>query len=149
MAVDFTLPPDVEDVRLRVRTFMDTVVAPEEEALYAAAPPGGDPERRAVVAMIVQLRERARAEGVGHIRLEGLKLQRNFRSLPRLVEWANAAFARIFPEVEDLRIGPAVRVVYPAGGSHTMKAIGPPKRLLDESDDPELVAFLSGGEGHA
>jgi len=46
---------------------------------------------------------RTRAEGVGHIRLEGLKLQRNFRSLPRLVEWVNATFAQIFPDVEDLR----------------------------------------------
>jgi ATP-dependent helicase/nuclease subunit A len=46
---------------------------------------------------------RTRAEGVGHIRLEALRLGRNFRSVPRLVEWANEAFARIFPAVEDLR----------------------------------------------
>lgn len=64
MAVDFTLPPEVEDVRQRVRMFMDTVVAPEEAALFAEARPGEEPERRAVVAMIVRLRERARAEGV-------------------------------------------------------------------------------------
>jgi ATP-dependent helicase/nuclease subunit A len=46
---------------------------------------------------------RTRAEGVGHLRLEALRLGRNFRSVPRLVEWANDAFARIFPSVEDLR----------------------------------------------
>jgi ATP-dependent helicase/nuclease subunit A len=46
---------------------------------------------------------RTRAEGVGQIRLEALRLGRNFRSVPRLVEWANAAFAQIFPAVEDLR----------------------------------------------
>ena len=46
---------------------------------------------------------RTRAEGVGLVRLEALRLGRNFRSVPRLVDWANAAFARIFPAVEDLR----------------------------------------------
>lgn len=33
MAIDFTLPPDVEDVRRRVRDFMDSVVRPAEEKL--------------------------------------------------------------------------------------------------------------------
>ena len=42
----------------------------------------------------------------------------------------------------------ADRVVYLDAKAHTMKAIGPPKRLLEESKDPEIVAFLSGGEGH-
>jgi ATP-dependent helicase/nuclease subunit A len=46
---------------------------------------------------------RTRAQGVGGIRLEALQLGRNFRSVPQLVDWANAAFARIFPVVEDLR----------------------------------------------
>ena len=35
MAIDFTLPPDVEDVRRRVREFMDDVVRPAEEKLVA------------------------------------------------------------------------------------------------------------------
>jgi len=46
---------------------------------------------------------RTRAEGVGQLRLQALRLARNFRSVPQLVEWANAAFARIFPAMEDLR----------------------------------------------
>ncbi|HMA12907.1 MAG TPA: UvrD-helicase domain-containing protein, partial [Steroidobacteraceae bacterium] len=46
---------------------------------------------------------RTRAEGVGHIRMESLRLGRNFRSVPPLVEWANVAFGQIFPAVEDLR----------------------------------------------
>ena len=41
----------------------------------------------------------------------------------------------------------ADRVVYLDADKHTMTAIGPPKQLLEESGDPELVAFLSGGEG--
>jgi phospholipid/cholesterol/gamma-HCH transport system ATP-binding protein len=40
----------------------------------------------------------------------------------------------------------ADRVVFLDAKTHTMTAIGPPKQLLAESSDPELVAFLSGGE---
>ncbi len=36
MAIDFTLPPDVEDVRRRVREFMETRVAPAEAELTEA-----------------------------------------------------------------------------------------------------------------
>jgi ATP-dependent exoDNAse (exonuclease V) beta subunit len=46
---------------------------------------------------------RTRSEGVDRIRLEALQLQRNFRSVPPLVSWVNAAFARIFPATEDIR----------------------------------------------
>jgi acyl-CoA dehydrogenase len=63
MAVDFTLPPDVEAVRQRVRDFMDSEVRPAEEKLYANAAPA-EPERRDVVAMIVGLREKAKEWGV-------------------------------------------------------------------------------------
>ena len=41
----------------------------------------------------------------------------------------------------------ADRVVYLDAAKHTMTAMGPPKQLLAESSDDELVAFLSGGEG--
>jgi phospholipid/cholesterol/gamma-HCH transport system ATP-binding protein len=41
----------------------------------------------------------------------------------------------------------ADRVVYLDADKRTMTAIGPPRQLLDESGDPDLVAFLSGGEG--
>ena len=40
----------------------------------------------------------------------------------------------------------ADRVVYLDAATHTMTAIGPPKQLLAESRDADLVAFLSGGE---
>ena len=40
----------------------------------------------------------------------------------------------------------ADRVVYLDAKTHTMTAMGPPKQLLAESRDPDLVAFLSGGE---
>jgi phospholipid/cholesterol/gamma-HCH transport system ATP-binding protein len=41
----------------------------------------------------------------------------------------------------------ADRVVYLDAATHSMTAIGPPKQLLAESHDADLVAFLSGGEG--
>src|ERR671919_61207 len=58
MSIDFTLPPDVEEVRARVREFMDEAVRPAEEKLYANAP-DGEPERTDVVRMIIELRQKA------------------------------------------------------------------------------------------
>ncbi len=46
---------------------------------------------------------RAREHGIGNVRLKALSLRRNFRSVPKLIEWTNAAFARLFPEKDDLR----------------------------------------------
>ena len=51
---------------------------------------------------------RARASGVGPVRLEALRLTRNFRSRPELVGFCNGLFAGIFPSRDDLRAG-AVR----------------------------------------
>jgi len=63
MSIDFTLPPDVEEVRKRVREFMDAEVRPAEEKLFANAD-DGEPERRGVVGMILELREKAKEWGV-------------------------------------------------------------------------------------
>jgi acyl-CoA dehydrogenase len=61
--IDFTLPADVEATRLRVRDFMDSEVRPAEEKLFANAAPG-EPDRRDVVGMILELREKAKEWGV-------------------------------------------------------------------------------------
>jgi acyl-CoA dehydrogenase len=58
MSIDFTLPPDVEAIRARVREFMDAEVRPAEDKLHANAA-GGEPDRRDVVAMIIELRQKA------------------------------------------------------------------------------------------
>jgi acyl-CoA dehydrogenase len=68
MAIDFTLPPDVEEIRLRIREFMDAEVRPAEEKLYANAASSsassskssGEPERRDVVGLILAMREKAK-----------------------------------------------------------------------------------------
>jgi acyl-CoA dehydrogenase len=63
VSIDFTLPPEVEEVRLRVREFMETEVRPAEEKLFGnAAGPG--PDRADVVRMIVELRQKAKDWGV-------------------------------------------------------------------------------------
>jgi acyl-CoA dehydrogenase len=58
MSIDFTLPPDVEQIRQRVRDFMDAEVRPAEEKLAADAP-DGVPDRKDVVRMIIELRQKA------------------------------------------------------------------------------------------
>ena len=58
MSIDFTLPPDVDEVRGRVRDFMDEVVRPAEEKLYANVP-NGEPDRSDIVRMIIELRQKA------------------------------------------------------------------------------------------
>ena len=59
MPIDFQLPPDVEEIRQRVRTFMDTHVRPMEEELG-----DGEADRGAWISAIIELRGKARAEGL-------------------------------------------------------------------------------------
>ncbi len=61
MAIDFTLPAEVEGIRARVREFMDSVVIPAEAELFAG---GTEPPRPALVTMIKSLRRQAREWGV-------------------------------------------------------------------------------------
>lgn len=46
---------------------------------------------------------RARDGGIGTVRLEPLRLTRNFRSVPDLIGWINDAFTTLFPVEDDLR----------------------------------------------
>ncbi|HUL17895.1 MAG TPA: UvrD-helicase domain-containing protein, partial [Steroidobacteraceae bacterium] len=48
---------------------------------------------------------RARAGGVGALALTPLRLRRNFRTVPELIDFNNALFAAIFPASDDLRAG--------------------------------------------
>ncbi|HUP97700.1 MAG TPA: UvrD-helicase domain-containing protein [Usitatibacter sp.] len=60
--------------------------------------------REAEVALFV----RAWNHGIGSVRLEPVTLSANFRSQAGIVDWVNAAFARIMPPVDDVAQG-AVR----------------------------------------
>ncbi|MEX0786506.1 MAG: acyl-CoA dehydrogenase family protein [Dehalococcoidia bacterium] len=59
MPIDFKLPPDVEDVRMRVRKFMDEEVKPAQDQVRGA---GGD--RRDFIEQIIKLRKRAQELGL-------------------------------------------------------------------------------------
>ena len=60
--------------------------------------------RKADVGLFLRLRER----GIGDIRLGHLRLYRNNRSYPGIVDWVNAAFPGIFPAADSPEAG-AVR----------------------------------------
>src|SRR5437588_11838845 len=55
MAIDFTLPPDIEEIRRRVREFMEGEVRPAEQKLEEA----GD-DRNALIETIIELRQKAK-----------------------------------------------------------------------------------------
>ena len=60
MSIDFTLSPELEAIRLRVREFMDEVVRPTEQKI-------GDPEeleRAEYIKLLFGMRDKAKAEGL-------------------------------------------------------------------------------------
>ncbi len=62
MAIDFTLSPAHEEIRSRVRAFVEDHIAPEEARLEAEKVQEND--RKAYVAALIALRKRAHAEGI-------------------------------------------------------------------------------------
>jgi ATP-dependent helicase/nuclease subunit A len=48
---------------------------------------------------------KAHAQGIGQVRLKALRLSRNFRAVPALVDFANELFPQILPPGDDLRAG--------------------------------------------
>ncbi len=87
--------------------------------------------REAEVGCFLAVRDR----GIGALRLRPLRLRRNFRSVPALIEWSNETFGRLFPPADDLRASAVSFTSSEAGGSHP-DAPGPPV---------ELRLFAAGG----
>jgi ATP-dependent helicase/nuclease subunit A len=131
-----------------VDEFQDTSVAQLEllEALTAGWEPGdgrtlfvvGDPMQS-----IYQFREaevgcflRVRDLGIGALRLTPLRLLRNFRSTPALIEWTNDTFGRLFPRTDDLR---------ESAVAFTPSLAGRPAAATGEGDPVELH-LLAGAE---
>ncbi|HJS92353.1 MAG TPA: UvrD-helicase domain-containing protein [Steroidobacteraceae bacterium] len=115
LPTDLALKTGLSLRHVLVDEFQDTSVAQLEllETLTAGWEPEdgrtlfvvGDPTQS-----IYQFREaevgcflRARELGIGTLRLMPLRLRRNFRSTPALIEWINEAFGRLFPGTDDLR----------------------------------------------
>jgi ATP-dependent helicase/nuclease subunit A len=115
LPTDLALRTGLSLRHILVDEFQDTSLAQFDlvEALTAGWEEGegrtlfvvGDPMQS-----IYQFREaevglflRARDSGIGGVRLEALRLSRNFRSIPQLIEWTNDAFTSLFPASDDLR----------------------------------------------
>jgi ATP-dependent helicase/nuclease subunit A len=115
LPTDLALRTGLSLRHILVDEFQDTSLAQFDlvEALTAGWEEGegrtlfvvGDPMQS-----IYQFREaevglflRARDSGIGGVRLEALRLSRNFRSIPKLIDWTNDAFTSLFPASDDLR----------------------------------------------
>src|SRR3954454_19144598 len=60
MAIDFTLSPALEDIRLRVRTFINDVVKPGEAKMGAH----GEMDRKEYVSLLLAMRQEAKDAGL-------------------------------------------------------------------------------------
>ena len=115
LPTDLALRTGLSLRHILVDEFQDTSLAQFDlvEALTAGWEEGegrtlfvvGDPMQS-----IYQFREaevglflKARDAGIGGVHLEALRLSRNFRSIPELIEWTNEAFTSLFPKSDDLR----------------------------------------------
>src|SRR5262249_19070363 len=68
---------------------------------------------------------RARVAGIGQVRLKPLRLLRNFRAVPALVEFTNEVFARVFPAADELRSGAvSYRASATAGTGRAVRSVG-------------------------
>ena len=94
MPIDFSFPPEVDEVRLKVRDFMDSEVRPAEEKADA-----NSADRKAWIATIIELRQKAKDWGLW---------------LPHMPpEWGGmglgpTAMAAVSAEAARTRIGPFV-----------------------------------------
>jgi ATP-dependent helicase/nuclease subunit A len=114
---DLALALDHRIAHLLIDEFQDT--SPGQVALAAALTRGweagdgrtlfvvGDPMqsiyrfRKAEVGLFLDVAQ----QGIGGIRLEHLRLHRNNRSDPVIVDWVNAVFPSVFPQQVDARAG--------------------------------------------
>ncbi|MCW5625846.1 MAG: UvrD-helicase domain-containing protein [Burkholderiales bacterium] len=175
---DLALALDYRIRHLLVDEFQDTSAPQIQllERLTAGWQPGdgrtlfvvGDPMqsiyrfREADVALYLQ----ARHEGIGSVALEPITLQANFRSQAGIVDWVNAAFARVLPRHEDRAAGavpyaPSSAVhpplpddavqIHPRIGKDSAAEAARVVQLIDAAriENPSgTVAILVRGRGH-
>jgi ATP-dependent helicase/nuclease subunit A len=105
MSLRHILVDEFQDTSLAQFDLIENLTAGWEEGDGRTLFVVGDPMQS-----IYQFREaevglflRARDHGIGTVRLEPLRLTRNFRSVPELIDWINDAFTTLFPARDDLR----------------------------------------------
>jgi len=105
MSLRHILVDEFQDTSLAQFDLIETLTAGWEEGDGRTLFVVGDPMQS-----IYQFREaevglflRARDSGIGTVRMEPLRLTRNFRSVPDLIGWINDAFTTLFPAQDDLR----------------------------------------------
>ncbi len=149
---ELALALDYRIHHLLVDEYQDTSPAQEQllALLLAGWQPGdgrtlfcvGDPMqsiyafREADVTLFLQ----AAQQGIGGVALRPLKLGRNFRSSRAIVDWVNAAFAKLLPAADDfergaVRYSPAdpVRESEPGDGVHVHALLDPDERAMGEA----------------
>jgi ATP-dependent exoDNAse (exonuclease V) beta subunit len=111
---------------------------------------------------------RARAAGIGRVKLKPLRLLRNFRAVPELVEFTNEVFAQVFPQADDRRTGavsyrasvatrrsaplltdPVSLKLFPRGVASEADAIATHLATLRERDPQGRMAVLVVAHAHA
>ncbi|HWM67775.1 MAG TPA: UvrD-helicase domain-containing protein [Steroidobacteraceae bacterium] len=90
---------------------------------------------------------RARDSGIGSVRLEPLRLTRNFRSVPDLIGWINDAFTTLFPTQDDLRASAVSFTRSVAGRSAPAKAPSVPAETLVTPMSATTVPAPAAGSG--
>jgi len=119
--------------------------------------------REAEVGLMLRIRD----QGIGALRLRALHLTRNFRSVPALVDWTNARFARLLPGSDDVRTsavaftrslatraaeaGPAVEISWFAPGGRADEAAATAARIVElkKKSPTATIAVLVSARAHA
>jgi ATP-dependent exoDNAse (exonuclease V) beta subunit len=115
---------------------------------------------------------KARVTGIGQVKLEPVRLLRNFRAVPALVDFTNQVFAQVFPPTDALRSGavryresvsaptgraarsvgaiaPATLRLFPQGPAYEARAIATHIAALRQHDPAGTVAVLVVAHAHA
>ena len=107
LAFTHILVDEFQDTSLAQFQLLESLTAAWEEGDGRTLFIVGDPMqsiyrfRDAEVGLFISARE----HGIGNVRLTPLRLTRNFRATPALVDWSNEVFAQVFPAADELRAG--------------------------------------------
>ena len=146
LALRHILVDEFQDTSLAQSQLLETLTAGWEEGDGRTLFVVGDPMqsiyrfRDAEVGLFLAARE----TGVGGLRLEALRLTRNFRASAALVDWTNEVFAQVFPVADDLRAG---AVAFSASSASSARP--PAARAPQESVQLRLFPDDPAGEARA